>query len=281
MTVMDKLLVPAAMQRVVERGYDHLSGPVVRSTDHQGRTPAERVAAHGLEGDLFPFGLSPEHVDLIRFVTNPLMVLTTPTDVGERPWPTYPIGFLRDATPVWDLDLTRVPTGARFVRVAADGSETVLSEYGGAAWGWQRAKGYFPPLHVIGPRAKWDGLDLPASYTEDQQSVELVWVGDEGVPAGFTPARPRVYARTVPVAECESVFEVVLTARWRDAPVRVLQQAGDETLLFLLDPDIDTVNRLGAVALEPTVFHATAPSSEIGEVSGLVREPAFGSALSE
>jgi hypothetical protein len=280
-TVMDKLLVPAAMQRVVERGYDHLSGPVVRSADHQGRTASERVAAHGLEGEMFPFGPAPEHVDLIRFVTNPLMLLSTPTDVGERPWPTYPMGFLRDATPVWDLDLTRVPTGSRFVRVAADGSETVLSEYGGAAWGWQRAKGYFPPLHVIGPRAKWGGLDLPASYTEDQQSVELVWVGDDGVPEGFTPSRPRVHARTVPVAECESVFEVVLTALWRDAPVRVLQQAGAETLLALIDPDVDTVNRLGAIALEPTVFHATAPRDEVGPVTGVVREPVFGVAVPE
>lgn len=281
MTVMDKLLVPAAMQRVVEQGYDHLSGPVVRSADHVGRTASERVAAHGLEGDLFPFGPDPAYVDLIRFVTNPLMVLSTPTDVGERPWPTYPVGFLRDATPVWDLDLTRVPTGSRFVRVAADGSETVLSEYGGAAWGWQRATGYFPPLHLIGPRATWHGLDLPASYTEDQQSVELVWVGDDGVPDGFTPSRARVHARTVPIAECDSVFEVVLTTTWRDAPVRVLQQAGPETLLVLIDPDVETINRLEAVALEPTVFQVTVPSSEIGEVTGLVREPAFGTALSE
>lgn len=250
MTVMDKLLVPAAMQRVVEHGYDHLSGPVVRSEDHVGKGAAERVAAHGLDSDGFPFGPSPDHVDVIRFVTNPLMLLTTPTDVGERLWPTYPLGFLRDATPVWDLDLTRVPTGSRFVRVAADGSETILSEYGGAAWGWQRAKGYFPPLHLVGPRAKWQGHDLPASYTEDQQSVELVWVGDEGVPDGFSPSRPRVHARTVPVAECDSVFEVVLTATWRDTPVRVLQQAGDEALVVLLDPDIESIERTGARPME-------------------------------
>jgi len=275
-TVMEKLLVPAAMQRVVERGYDHLSGPVVRSADHLDKSPAERVAAYDLGGEIFPFGPEPDHVDLIRFQTNPLMQLSIPTDTGERPWPTYPLGFLRDATPVWDLDLTRVPMGAEFVRVGPDGGESVLSTYGGVAWGWQRAQGYTPPLHVIGPRAKWHGLDLPASYTKDQQSVELAWLGDDEVPDGFEPSRPGVYARTVPVAECESVFEVVLTARWRDAPVRVLQQAGAETLLVLIDPDVDAINRLGAVALEPTVFHATAPSDEVGTITGVLREPGVG-----
>jgi hypothetical protein len=275
-TVMDKLLVPAAMQRVVEQGYDHLAGAVVRSDDHVGKGAAERVAAFGLDGDRFPFGADPEHVDVIRFVTNPLMQLSIPTDVGEeRPWPTYPFGFLRDATPVWDLDLTRVPMGARFVRVAADGSESILSEYGGAGWGWQRAKGYFPPLHVLGPRAKWQGLDLPASYTEDQQSVELVWVGEDGVPEGFTPSRPRVHVRTVPVAECDAVFEVVLTSTWRDVPVRVLQQAGDEALVVLLDPDLERIDRTGARPMDVTLFQATAPVAELGEVTGVVREPAF------
>lgn len=273
MTTMDKVLVPAAAQRVVEQGYDHLAGPVVRAADHAGRSAAERVRAHGFDGDIFPFGTAPQHVDVIRFETNPLMLLTTPTEVGDRTWPTYPLGFLRDATPVWDLDLTRVPMGAQFVRVAADGSEKVFSEYGGAAWGWQRATGYFPPLHLIGPRAKWRGLDLPASYTVDQESVELVWIGDDGLPEAFTPSRPKVHARVVPVAECDEVFEVVVTATWRGAPVRVLQQVGDEALVVLLDPDADAINRLGATALEPSHFQTTAPRAELTDVHGVVREP--------
>ena len=273
MTLMEKLLVPAGMQRIVEQGHDALAGPVVRAADMAGLAPGQRVAAHGLEGELFPFGPEPASVDVVRFETNPLMVLATPRPVGERPWPTYDLGFLRNGVPVWDLDLTRVPTGARFVRVDPDGSERELSQYGGAAWGWQAAKGYVPPLHLIGPRARWNGLDLPASYTEDQESVELVWVGDDDVPTGFTPTRPRVHARTVPVAECESVFEVVVTARWRDAPVRVLQQVGDQALVVLLEPDLDSVNRLGARALEPSLFEATAPATELSDVQGVVREP--------
>lgn len=276
MTVLEKLLVPAGMQRIVEQGYDALSGPVYRAEDLVGVPPAERVAAHGLQGEEFPFGPEPDHVDVIRFGTNPLMDLRVPgvpRTPGERPWPVYDKGFLLNAAPVWDLTMTRVPVGARFIRVDREGTEREFSRYDGAARGWRRAKGYFPPLHLIGPRAKWRGLDLPASYTEDQQSVELVWVGDERVPEGFTPARPRVHSRLVPVAECESVFEVVIRGRWLDAPVRVLQQAGEESLVQLTDPTVEAIRRLGAVALEPSLFQATAPAAEVTDVEGVVHEP--------
>ena len=276
MTVLEKMLVPAGMQRIVEQGYDALSGPVYRAEDLFGASPAERVAAHGLGSDVFPFGADPDHVDVVRFGTNPLMDLRVPgvpATPGERPWPVYEKGFLLDAVAVWDLTMTRAPVGARFIRVDRDGTEREFSRYDGAAWGWRRAKGYFPPLHLVGPRAKWRGLDLPASYTEDQQSVELVWVGDQGVPEGFAAARPRVHSRVVPVAECDQVFEVDLRGRWRDAPVRILQQAGDEALLLLLDPTLESVNRLGAVALEPSLFQVTAPASEVEGTGGVIREP--------
>lgn len=274
MTLLEKLLVPAAGRRVVEDGHDAVGGPVVRAEDLSGLTPAQRVAAYGLDGDHFPFGPEPDHVDVIRFETSPLMVLMTPSDRGERPWPTYPLGFLRNGVPVWELDLTRVATGARFVRIDRDGGERVFSEYGGAARGWRGARGYLPPLWLVGPRARWHGLDLPASYTPDQTAVELVWIGDDGVPEGFRQTRPRIHAHEVAVAECESVFEVVVTGRWRDAPVRVLQQAGDRSLLLLTDPDVDSVNRLGAEALEPGLFQALAPRDEVTDVAGVVRSPA-------
>jgi hypothetical protein len=272
-TLLEKLLMPAQAQRVVEEGLDVVGGPVVRAEDVQGRTAAQRVAAYGLEGERFPFGPDPEFVDVLQFETSPLMVLRVPDDRTERPWPTYPFGFLRDATPVWDLDLTRVTVGARYVRIGRDGSHRVFSEYDGAARGWRGARGYTPPLWLAGPRATWHGLDLPASYSADQTAVELVWVGDEGVPTGFEQARPRIHARQVPVTECESVFEVVLTGRWRDAPVRVLQQAGQQALLLLSEPDVESVDRLGARAWEPSLFAALAPSDELQDVTGVSRTP--------
>ena len=43
MTVLEKLLVPEVSRRVVEQGYDELTGPVYRPDDMIGLTPVERV----------------------------------------------------------------------------------------------------------------------------------------------------------------------------------------------------------------------------------------------
>lgn len=276
MSVLEKLLVPDVAHRIVEQGYDALTGPVYRAEDLIGLAPVERIAALRLDGESSPFGADPDHVDVVRFGTNALMDLRVPTPLPgapARPWPTYDNGFLANAAPVWFLTMTRMPVSTRYIRVSRDGSEQEFSRYDGAAWGWRGAKGYFPPLHLIGPRVKWNGLDLPASYVEDQQSLELVWVGDEGVPEGFTPARPRVHSRVVPLAACNEVFEIILTATWRGEPVRVLQRAGEEALLLLAQPTHDSVEALGAVGLEPGIFQTTAPASELEDVVGVRSDP--------
>ena len=275
MTVLEKLLVPEASSRVVDLGYDWLTGPVYQAEDLRGLTPVERVSALGFDSADGPFGEALEHVDVIRFPTNPLMDLRIPTNApghADVPWPTYPTGFLRNAAAVWILTLTRMPVSARFVRVSADGTERELSRYDGAARGWRGARGYFPPLHLIGPRATHGSLDLPCSYTADQQSVELVWVGDEQVPQGFEQVRPRVHARVVPVAECE-VFDIALLGRWREHPVRILQQAGEEALVVLTPGSAAQAEELGAVEMEPGVYQATVPAAEITDREGVRSDP--------
>lgn len=275
MTVLEKLLVPEVSRRIVQRGYDELTGPVYRPDDLIGLTPAERVRALGLDGGDGPFGEAPDHVDVIRFGTNPLMDLRIPTNApghAEVPWPTYPTGFLRNAAPVWILTMTRMPVSARFIRIDLDGTERELSRYHGAARGWERAQGYFPPLHLVGPRAKVAGLDLACSYTADQQSVELVWVGDDQVPDGFVQTRPMVHARVVPVAECE-VFDIALLARWRERRVRVLQQAGDEVLVVLTPDAAVDAEELGAVEMEPGVYQATVAAAELTDTEGVRSDP--------
>ena len=275
MTVLEKLLVPEVSRRIVEQGYDALTGPVYRPDDLIGLTPAERVAALGLDGEGGPFGEAPEHVDVVRFGTNPLMDLRVPTDapgLDDVPWPTYETGFLRNAAPVWVLTMTRMPVSARYIRIAADGTEREFSRFNGAARGWQGAKGYFPPLHLIGPRAKFGTLDLPASYTADQQSVELVWVGDDDVPEGFTQTRPRVHARVVPVSECE-VFEIAIVARWREHRVRVLQQVGEQALVLVTPASLADVEEMGATQVEPGIFQATVPAAELEDTQGVRSDP--------
>ena len=276
MTVLEKLLVPEVSRRVVEQGYDALTGPVYRPDDLLGLTPAERVAAHGLDGEDGPFGAAPEHVDVIRFGTHPLMDLRVPTNAPEHtevPWPTYPTGFLRNAAPVWILTMTRMPVSARYIRIGPDGTEREFSRYLGAARGWQGAKGYFPPLHLIGPRAKAGALDLPASYTADQQSVELVWVGDVQVPEGFEQVRPQVHARVLPLSACE-VFEIAIVGLWAGQRVRVLQQVGEQALVLLTPPSLAVAEELGAVQVEPGIFQATIPAAELEGTEGVRSDPA-------
>lgn len=275
MTVLEKLLVPELSRRIVEQGHDELTGAVYRPDDMIGLTPVERVKALGLDGADGPFGEAPDHVDVIRFGTNPLMDLRIPTNApghAEVPWPTYPTGFLRNAAPVWILTMTRMPVSARFVRVSLDGSEQEFSRFHGAARGWEGAKGYVPPLHLVGPRAQHGGLDLPCSYTADQQSVEMVWVGDEQVPEGFAQVRPGIHVRVLPVSACE-VFDIALVARWRDHPVRVLQQVGEEVLVLVTPESAADVEELGAAEVEPGVYQAVAPAAELTETEGVRSDP--------
>jgi len=275
MTVLEKLLVPEVSRRIVEQGYDELTGPVYRPDDLIGLTPVERVRALGLDGADGPFGDAPDHVDVIRFGTHPLMDLRVPTNApghADVPWPTYPTGFLRNAAPVWVLTMTRMPVGARFIRIGLDGREQEFSRYHGAARGWQGAKGYVPPLHVVGPRARYGDLDLPCSYTADQQSVELVWVGEAQVPEGFTEVRPMVHARVVPVAECE-VFDIALVGRWRDHRVRVLQQVGEEVLVVLTPDSAADLEELGTTEVEPGIHQAIVPAAELTDTEGVRSDP--------
>ena len=129
---------------------------------------------------------------------------------------------------------------------------------------------YFPPLHLVGARARWNGLDLPAEFVPGEQSMELVWVGGEDVPEGFEAVRPRTHFRVVPMAECEEIFEVVITARWQGVPVRVLQKdAADRALVLLENPEWDVVGRIGAGAVEPGIFEATVPFAELTDVESV------------
>lgn len=279
MTLLEKLLVPAMTARVVDRGFDEIGGPVYRAADLAGLGPRERVAAHGLADGPWSFGDDPAHVDVVRFPTWPTVQLLTPTSPstpGRRPWPVFEHGFLLNAVPAWTLTPTRVPTGARFVRVDRDGRETELSSYGGAGWGWQRAQGYLPPFGLLGPRAEWRGQDLPGSYSEDRASFELVRIGDPDVPEGFRESRPRVFTREVPVTECDAIFEVVLTGRWRGVDVRIVRSAGTDMLLQLTDPTLEAIQTTGAGALDPWTFQVSAPAAEVTDVFGIRNEASRG-----
>jgi hypothetical protein len=252
-----KVLWPAQTAAILNDGLSSIGGPVVRATDLRSTDPAALLSAWGW-ADLAPYGSPPEVVDVLRFPMHPLMRTRTPTALDDTHVPTYAHGFLPSVEaliPVFDLAHTRVPTGTELWRLRLDTAPDLKLIFDGPARGWRQGPSYFPPLHVVGPRARWHGHDLPAAFTEDTSALEIVWVG-AGAPDGFEQTRPSVSRRTVTVGECDSVFEVELTAQIHGIPVRVLQRAGEQALVLLTGISRDDGARLGATEVEPGPLRA-------------------------
>ena len=188
----------------------------------------------------------------------------------ERSWPTYPTGFLRaDAVvPVWELARTRYSYGAEYWRIRSDGEQKCLSAYQGAARGWRGAQGWRPWSPLVGPRARWRGAELVADVVGDGVLVSAA--ADAG-PEGWEQVRPGVWTAALPLQECE-IFEVVLTATWRDVPVRVLRSDGTASHLLVLSDDEEQALSVGANLVEPGVYEATAPTDELVDVQGVTNE---------
>ncbi len=272
MTIWQKLLMPAMSGMMLREGLAEFGGPVVRAADVAGAKPADLVRAYGLGGEGMVFPDEPEHVDVLLFEQRPLMRFAVPHKGEERPWPTYETGFLQAPlpVPVWDLARTRVPSGSTIYRLHADGRTEQLSAFASLAKGWSGATGYVPPLHIVGPRARWRGHDLPADFLPGAQpGVELVWIGDDGVPDGFEQVRPMIHRRLAPYSECEEIFEVVITATYRGVPGRILQRAGEEALLLLENPTWEKVQELQPGAVEPGYFELAVPVTELEGVQSV------------
>lgn len=205
--VLQKVLMPWLSQAVGDRGYPYLGGPVTRLADiSHVRTARDLVAAYEL-GRSAAFVEDPDFVDVVRFEVEPLMRLRAPSAVN-RPWPTYPMGFLTGSpegpVPVWVLERTRAPRGAEMWRIHRSGEQELLTVFDGIARGWRSARGFTPMTHLVGPRAEFEGREYAAEFTEPSGGqVELVHIGDD-VPDGFEPIRPMVSARTVLSSQCSA-----------------------------------------------------------------------------
>jgi hypothetical protein len=169
---LERLVTPEAARAVLERGYDQVGGPVIRAGDLAGLGSDELLSAWGMRYPGTPFAADSDQVFVLRFPVHPLIALTTPRPDSARPWPTYPLGFLPapNPTPVWLLERTRLPPGSQLLRRSGF-DEQPLASYRGPAWGWQDADGralaYVPPLALVGTRARWRDLDVPAELIAD------------------------------------------------------------------------------------------------------------------
>ncbi|CAM4143991.1 hypothetical protein [Janibacter anophelis] len=270
--VLQKVLMPWLSQAVGEQGYHYVGGPVTRLADirHLG-TARDLVTAYELNQSA-AFVDDPAFVDVVRFEVEPLMRLRAP-EMLQRPWPTYPMGFLSGHSsgpvPVWVLDRTRVPRGAEMWRVHRSGEQEMLTRFEGIARGWRSARGFMPMTHLVGPRAEFEGREYAAEFTEPTGGqVELVHFGED-VPPGFEPVRPMVSARTVLSAQCEQVHEVVLSAQWLGVDARILQPTSQDALLLLEQPDVDAIERTRAREVEPGYYEVVAPKSELAHGGGV------------
>lgn len=258
--VLQKLLTAPVAAAIVESGADHTGGYVTAASEVSGlRTPSDILAAYGLSA-------TPEFVDVVRFVQPRLATLTSP-GTAERPWQTFPSGFLLgdSLARVWTMSRTRYSPGAEYWRIRYDGEQKCLSNYRGVARGWAGARQWRPPSPIVGTMARWRGNEFFADVGEE--SVALTMLANEGLP-GFEQVRPGAWSTTIALTECE-VFERVFTAALDGVPVRLLRRTGAEAHVLLLSDEPAAAERLGASFIEPGVFEVTVDASLLTDVRGL------------
>lgn len=261
--VLQKLVSGAWGSAIGAQNVHQVGGLVVEAGDAAPlRTAAEVLAAYGYEA-------GPSAVDVIRFEAPSLAVLSVHRDEHERPWPTYPAGFLHGASlvPTWSLARTRFTVGAEMWRIEADGRQQLVSVYDGVARGWRGATGWSPPSQLVGPQARWQGRELVADPFGEE--IELVRGGQHE--PGWDEARPGVWIRRVLRSECE-LFELVVTATVQGIPVRLLQSDGRQAAVLLLDDDPEAAARLGARSVEAGAFEAVVSHGDLVDLQAVANE---------
>lgn len=245
---LQKLVHPGMSAQIFERGYDRVGGFVIDVADANTLpTPEVMLAAYQLGGH---WG---EWVDVVRFAVPACAQVTRPT-TAERPWPTYPTGFLApvgDAiVPAWVLSHTRYSPGAELWRIHSDGRQEMLLWYAGAARGWVGARGWRPASRYVGTRATWQDVEYSADVSGGE--VELTTFEDP-TDSEWMQHRQATWSRTVPAAQCE-IFEIVFSATIGGVPVRVLDVEGATAHVQLVGDDPTQAERIGAEPIDLGIF---------------------------
>ena len=249
-TVLQKLLSVDLSAAVVGRGFDQVGGIVVQAGDAVGlNTPALLLGAYGFGQDV-----DTDYVDVTRFEVPVCARLAAPSDTADRPWPTYPAGFLRpqgdSLVPVWELSWTRYSVGAEAWRIHRDGSQERISVYRGVALGWAGAHEWRPCSQLVGPRATWQGTEYAADVSGDQ--VTLTAFTDPG-PDGWEQRRYSAWCKVVPLSEC-TVFEIVFTASLSGVRVRVVEVVKGMACVQLVGSDPVAAQAIHASMIDQGVF---------------------------
>ena len=73
--ILEKVVPSRISSSILKQGYDHVGGYVVRAIEVAGLSPAQLDREWGLTYPGSPYPAVPEHLDVLRFRSHPLMAL--------------------------------------------------------------------------------------------------------------------------------------------------------------------------------------------------------------
>jgi len=268
-SVLQKLLSVDMSRNVLRRGFDQVGGIVVEAGYVvELNTPELLLSAYGFDQDL-----DTAYVDVVRFHVPTCAQVRIPADTVERPWPTYPFGFLRPQkdliVPVWELSWTRFSVRSEVWRIHRDGSQEFISWYRGAALGWDGAHEWRPCSWLVGPRARWRGVDYIADVDGDEVTLTTFKDPDSD---GWEQRRYAAWCRVVPLSECE-VFEMVFTASLSGVKVRVVEVVSGWACVQLVGSDPEVAKVIHASMIDQGVFqNPRVPVSDLSDTLVVANE---------
>ena len=291
-TWMQKAVMPRIGDAYLGGGYDRVAGFVVRVDQVDwATTPAELFEVHGLGFAGSPYTASSEHIDVLQFPATPQLrfedaiggVNQKEREITGGPfvdrYPFKGLGFVpvigEHIVQLWWLRHSRIPAGARLVRVAKDGSSTVLAHYVDVGHGWQSAAATVTPpagpqvSRYVGAMAKWSQTYLNADVLDDA----VVVVSEVEPPPQFGFSRTAIgrWRREVPRDELTELFELDVSARWNGLEMRVVDELRDASgapysRVSYIGHNADLAEGLRLTKVDAGVYEDTVPVASLVDV---------------
>lgn len=303
MVEMVKAVMPAREVSWLLKGFETLSGFVVRAVDIEwATTPDELIDALGLAFPGSPIVAGMPHLDILRFDPNGFLSLEDAIggDSAEaaarmggpfvEPAPFTGTGFVATerAVPLWWLNPARIPAGAQLWRVFADGTRSILAVYPHVGIGWQTVpglevpgQGWVPPSQSMGIFATHSGARVVADVLADGR---VVLASPEQLP-GLTERSPRgLWWGLSDPASTSDLAGFRVRARWRgllfDVVQRWPQVEGDVAQLLYAGRNAFEAEAAGLSKSDQGVYEAIAPWSELTDLEGVEIAPTRAGATS-
>ena len=289
MTVLQKAVTPATSAAYLEAGHDRVAGFVVRADDVAwATTPADLFHAHGLGFAGSPFRADDPYIDVLRFPVTAQLRLenaTGGTDAATQALTGGPFidrapftgtGFVPvegHLVPLYWLEHSRVPATSELVRIAADGTSTVLARYLDVGHAWvSDVVQVTPPAskrisRLVGPIATWRSASLNADPLSDE-----VVLAAENEPAGygFTQTAAGRWRRVVPRNEVSELFELKVLARWNGLEMREVDRWTNDgtevSRVSYIGHDANLAEALQLTKIDAAVYELIVPTASLVDV---------------